>query len=70
MIFHLNIFTALILPSRTPHTIIDAEERVVSSLAGQPNDPQWATVSDGAADDDALQDSPRVRIGHFVFLLD
>ncbi|KIM72526.1 hypothetical protein PILCRDRAFT_16057, partial [Piloderma croceum F 1598] len=36
---------------RTPHTIIDAEERVISALAGQPNDPQWATVSDGAADD-------------------
>lgn len=51
MIFHLNIFTVLILPSRTPHAIIDAGERVVSALAGQPNDPQWANVSDSAADD-------------------
>ncbi|KIM79960.1 hypothetical protein PILCRDRAFT_9849, partial [Piloderma croceum F 1598] len=35
---------------KTPRPIVDGQDRIIAALAGQPNDPQWDGVSDGAAD--------------------
>jgi hypothetical protein len=37
--------------ARTPRPIVDGQDRIIAALAGQPNDPQWDGVSDGAAKD-------------------